>query len=164
MAHVIAVIGCGNVNRSDDGAGPEVVRALSHRAIAQDSRIKLLDAATDGMAVMFAARNCASLILVDACRSGATPGAVFEVPGAELACRHPPAMSLHDFRWDHALFAGRRLFAAAFPVDVSVLLIEAETTALGIGLSAPVARAAAAVADRVESRLRECLQEVALCR
>ena len=89
--------------------------------------MQLLDAGTDGMAVMFAARGCRSLIVVDACRSGSEPGAIFEVPGAELEQRYQPTLNLHDFRWDHALHAGRAIFGEEFPDDVVVLLIEAET-------------------------------------
>jgi hydrogenase maturation protease len=157
----IAIIGCGNPNRSDDGVGPEVVQALASRAVCKDSRVRLLDAGTDGMAVMFAARGCRTLIIVDACRTGSAPGAVFEVPGAELEQRHQPSLTLHDFRWDHALFAGRRIFAGAFPEDVTVLLIEIGTTALGIGLSPCVIDAADTVADRIEALVRLRLPETA---
>jgi hydrogenase maturation protease len=155
MAHVspVAVIGCGNSTRSDDGVGPQVVQILSTR-LSGESRIRLLDAGTDGMAVMFAARGCRSLVIIDACRTGSAPGAVFEVPGAELEQRQPPSLTLHDFRWDHALFAGRRMYGAAFPTDVTVLLVEADSTAFGIGLSPAVAAAAEKVADRVEQLLR----------
>jgi hydrogenase maturation protease len=149
---MIVVIGCGNPNRSDDGVGPEVVRALRVRG-ARDG-VRLLDAGTDGMAVMFAARGCRTLIILDACRSGSEPGAIFEVPGAELALSYQPSLNLHDFRWDHALHAGRVMLRDEFPADVTVLLIEAENIDLGIGLSPPVSAAAAKVVDRVEELIR----------
>src|SRR5689334_8840650 len=82
---MIAVIGCGNASRGDDAAGPDVLRSLRVRGKCRDARVHLLDAGTDGMAVMFAARGCDSLIIIDACRSGSEPGALFEVPGTELA-------------------------------------------------------------------------------
>jgi hydrogenase maturation protease len=155
---MIAVIACGNANRSDDGAGPEVLRALRARAVGGEAPdLCLLDAGTDGMAVMFAARGCRSLIIVDACRSGSEPGAVFEVPGAELDRPYTPALNLHDFRWDHALHAGRMIFRDDFPADVVVLLIEAETVELGIGLSRPVAAAVDKVVARVEGLIEERL-------
>lgn len=149
---MIAVIGCGNLNRSDDGVGAEILRALAQRGRTRDAR--LLDAGTDGMAVMFAARGCRTLIVVDACRSGSPPGAVFEVPGAELEERQAAALTTHDFRWDHALFAGRRIYGEDFPDDVTVLLVEAETVALGTGLSPRVAAAAATVVERIETLVR----------
>jgi hydrogenase maturation protease len=150
---MIAVIGCGNPNRSDDGVGPEVVRAL--RGCGEGGGVRLLDAGTDGMAVIFAARGCRTLIIIDACRSGSEPGAIFEVPGAELALPYQPSLNLHDFRWDHALHAGRMMLRDEFPNDVTVLLIEAETIDFGVGLSPAVSAAAAKVADRVERLIRE---------
>jgi hydrogenase maturation protease len=114
----------------------------------------LIDAGTDGMAAMFAARGCHSLIIVDACRTEAPPGAVFEVPGTELEQSYMPAFNLHDFRWDHALHAGRQIFRDAFPSDVVILLIEAETVIFGSDLSAPVSQAAAIVVDRITELVR----------
>jgi hydrogenase maturation protease len=131
---MITVIGCGNANRSDDGAGPAVVRALRQRGTAYPD-VKLLDAGTDGMAVMFAARGSCTLIVVDACRSGAAPGAIFAVPGSVLEQDYRPALNLHDFRWNHALAAGRRMFGREFPRDLTVFLIEAENLGLGVALS-----------------------------
>jgi hydrogenase maturation protease len=157
---MIAVIGCGNSNRCDDGAGPAVLRALAARGLAQElPRVHLLDAGTDGMAVMFAARGCRTLVVVDACRSGAPPGAIFEVPGAELEQCHQPSLSLHDFRWNHALYAGRRMYGENFPADVTVLLIEAGNLELGIGLSPAVADAADRVVDRIGALVRSRLQD-----
>jgi hydrogenase maturation protease len=106
------------------------------------------------MAVMFAAKGCSSLIVIDACRSGSEPGAIFEVPGSELEQPYQPALNLHDFRWDHALHAGRAIFKEAFPDDVVVLLIEAESVAFGLGLSPSVSAAVGKVAARVDALIR----------
>ncbi|RJF86392.1 hydrogenase maturation protease [Oleomonas cavernae] len=153
---MIAVIGCGNPNRSDDGAGAGVLHLLKARGVgAGREDIRLLDAGTDGMSVMFAARGCRALIIIDAARSGSTPGDLFEVPGAELEQSHKPTLTLHDFRWDHALFAGRKIYGQDFPADVTVLLIEAASLDFGIGLSAPVSAAVERAADRVELLLAE---------
>jgi len=147
---MIAVIGCGNANRSDDGAGPQVLRVLKERHAGFDSDdVRLLDAGTDGMAVMFAARGCETLIVVDACRTGAEPGMTYEVPGERLEQSHTAAFTLHDFRWDHALFAGRKIFGQEFPKDVTAILIEAQSLDFGIGLSPPVHAAVDAVAERI---------------
>jgi len=151
---IITVIGCGNPNRSDDGVGPEVIRLLgSRRALQHDRCLQLLDAGTDGMTVMFAARGCTTLFLVDACRTGAEPGAVFEVPGSEVEAREPHSLGLHDFRWDHAIFDGRRIYADNFPSDVVVFLIEAHNVGFGIGLSPQVQEAALRVTDLIEQQV-----------
>jgi hydrogenase maturation protease len=155
---MIVVVGCGNANRSDDGVGPEVVRALKDRGAGrQPEQVRLIDAGTDGMAAMFVARGCRSLIIVDACRSGSEPGAIFELPGHEVERSYAPTLNLHDFRWDHALHAGRKIFREDFPSDVAVLLVEAETVAFGIGLSPVVSAAAARVVERIEGLIQERL-------
>ena len=152
---MICVIGCGNPNRLDDGVGPDVVRALMARDLPHTpAELRLIDAGTDGMAAMFAARGCTSLFIVDACRSGSAPGAIFEVPGAELEQSYKPVLNLHDFRWDHALYAGRKIFRDQFPTDVTVLLIEAQSVEPGLGLSPRVACAAAKVVERLEALIR----------
>lgn len=136
------------------------MRALKERLGDREPEVLLLDAGTDGMAVMFAARGCRSLIVVDACRSGSEPGAVFEVPGTELQQRYQPSLNLHDFRWDHALHAGRAIYGADFPDDVVVMLIEAADVDFGLGLSPQVAKAVTRVAARVEELVEERLGQV----
>ena len=140
---MLAVIGCGNSNRCDDGAGVFVAQALQrHLRSRPRDDVRVFDAGTGGMDVMFHARGAARLIVVDASCSGSPPGAIFEVPGEELRREHAPSFSLHDFRWEHALAAGRLIFREQFPSDVSVILIEAQSLGLGLELTPPVRAAA----------------------
>lgn len=145
---MIAVVGCGNLTRQDDGAGPEVIRTLRDHGLDRPG-VKLLDAGTDGMSVMFAARGCQTLIIVDAARGGAEPGAIYEVPGNEVERTYSTGLNLHDFRWDAALHAGRQIFRESFPTKVTVFLIEAADLGFGIGLSPAVAASAMTVANRI---------------
>ena len=151
---MLTIIGCGNLNRCDDAAGIRVVqRLLDDFDGAPPAGVQLFDAGTNGMEVMFQARGSEALILIDACRSGSEPGAIFEVPGEELAARPTPSYNLHDFRWDHALFAGRQIFADDFPDEVAVYLIEAASLDLGIGLSPAVEQAVDQVVDKLKARI-----------
>jgi hydrogenase maturation protease len=151
---MLTIIGCGNPNRSDDGAGVEVVRRLADALGDKYSdRLRIFDAGTDGMGVMFKARGATSLILVDACRSGSDAGAVFEVPGHEFEGVPPPSLNLHDFRWDHALYAGRRIFREEFPTDILVYLIESQVLSPGLGLSVAVEKATNLVVERLQQRI-----------
>lgn len=151
---MLVVIGCGNANRSDDGVGVVVAQALQRRLSEQPrAGVKVFDGGTGGMDVMFQARGASRLVIVDASRSGSEPGAVFEVPGEELQADYEPSLSLHDFRWDHALAAGRRIFREQFPREVSVWLIEAQSLDFGLELSAPVRAAAARVIERLAGEI-----------
>jgi len=149
---MLAIIGCGNPNRADDGAGVAVVRLLQ-RQLGARGDVRVLDAGTDGMAVMFGARGADSLVVVDACQSGSPPGAIFEVPGEAVAQPHAPSLNLHDFRWDHALYAGRKMLGDAFPTDVTAFLIEARSVGFGLALSPEVEAAVVEVASRIAGRV-----------
>ena len=147
---MLCVVGCGNSTRSDDGVGVYVAQAL--RAQLQRSpqpNVLVFDAGTGGMDVMFQARGARRLIIVDASRSGSEAGAIFRVPGRELESEPDTGFSLHDFRWQHALTAGRKIFGADFPSDVTVYLIEAESFEFGLKLSAPVLLSADLVVDEI---------------
>jgi hydrogenase maturation protease len=150
----LVIIGCGNLNRCDDAAGVRVIQLLQQRfGDTRRADVKLFDAGTGGMEVMFQARGAKSLIIIDACRSGSDAGAIFRLPGSEINSVHQPAYSLHDFRWDHAVHAGRQIFGAAFPSDLTVYLIEAGSLQFGTELTAPVSRAVGEVCEHIAQRI-----------
>lgn len=147
LSPTTAVIGCGNANRSDDGIGSFVIGLLRERQLGEE--VALFDGGTDGMGVMYRARGVSRLIIVDARVPSGNPGAIYEVPGRALEAQPQQSLNLHDFRWDHALYAGRQIYRDAFPKDVSVFLIEAESLALGLDISERVVEAGRMVADRI---------------
>ena len=151
---MFTVIGCGNPNRSDDGVGTVVARKLLEKYSDQSvSDLQIFDAGTDGMGVMFQAKGSSSLIIVDACTTGEEPGAIYAVPGTELEGKPPDSYNLHDFRWDHALYAGRQIFKDEFPGDVLVYLIQAKSLDFGLGLSSEVEKAATKVISKISTTI-----------
>ncbi len=142
------MIGCGNPARSDDGAGVEVIRRLKARPAAPG--VEYIDAGTSGMDVMFRVRGAAHVLIVDACRSGSEPGALFRLPAREAMTATEHGYSLHGMRWDHALYAGHKMFGDAFIDQAEVILIEAQHVAFGLELSAAVQLAVCKVVDLVE--------------
>jgi hydrogenase maturation protease len=147
---MLIVIGCGNPARSDDGAGVEVVHRLLARLGANNDTLRLIDAGTSGMDVMYQVRGAKRVIIVDSCRSGSEPGAVFRLPASEAQTRGEHGFSLHGLRWDHALYAGSRMFGEDFLRDTEVFLIEAQSLDFGIGLSAAVEQAVERVIGEIE--------------
>ncbi|HEY0163678.1 MAG TPA: hydrogenase maturation protease [Edaphobacter sp.] len=142
------VIGCGNLLRGDDAAGPIFVRRLWEHGLPQG--VRCADGGTGGMDVAFQMRGVPEVILVDACSSGSEPGALFRVPGAELEHLPPlTGINLHCFRWDHALAFARWLLKDEYPDNITVYLVEAEQLEFGAPLSPPV--------DKALSRLEETL-------
>ena len=135
-AHTL-IIGCGNILRGDDAVGPVLVRHLWERGLPDG--VICADGGTGGMDVAFKMRGMRRVILVDACATGATPGTLYRVPGAELE-ELPPldGINLHAFKWNHALAFARWLLKDDYPEDVAVYLIEAATLDVGAPLSPAV--------------------------
>lgn len=147
---MLTIIGCGNLNRCDDGVGVLIAQRLQRQLQAHPlAAVRVFDCGTAGIDVMFQARGSDELIIIDASQTGSPAGAVYEVPGAELEQLPEPSYNLHDFRWDHAIAAGRQIFKEAFPKQVTVYLIEAARLDFGWELS-PAVQAAA---DTVYAKL-----------
>ena len=147
------IIGCGNLLRGDDAAGPEVVRRLTARGLPDG--VGCVDAATAGIDVALAMRSVPHVIVVDACRSGSPPGTLIELRGAEVEQLPPPSgISVHALRWDHALAFARWRLADEYPARVTVLLIEGERFEYGEPLSPAVEEGVERVCTRI---LREML-------
>lgn len=155
---MLAIIGCGNLNRSDDGVGVLVAQHLQRYLIEHPApNIRVYDCGTGGMEVMFQARGCTELIIIDASCSGSEPGAVFEVPGDELVELPEPGYSLHDFRWHHAIASGRKIFPSEFPLDVTVYLIEAANLDFGWELTPIVEKAVNIVCEKIVERMQRTI-------
>ncbi|CQD23001.1 hydrogenase maturation protease [Mycobacterium lentiflavum] len=146
----VLVVGCGNLLRGDDGVGPVLVRHLWERGMPDG--LRLVDGGTAGMDVAFQMRGAERVVIVDASATGAAPGTIYRVPGAELA-ELPPLQGLHthSFRWDHAIAFARWALADACPSDITVFLIEAADVAMGADLSPPVTAAMEQVIAMIEA-------------
>ncbi len=159
---MLTVIGCGNTNRTDDGVGVCVVRRLQALTARAGSRgVRIVDAGISGVEAMLEAVGSTALVFVDANSGGGAPGTIVELRGEQIEETGSGGVSLHDFRWDHALRLGRELYKDAIPDDVTVYLIEAATVDYGTELSAPVAAAADTVVDVIWQRIRDADNEPA---
>jgi hydrogenase maturation protease len=145
----VLVVGCGNLLRGDDGVGPILVRHLWENGVPEGAR--LVDGGTAGMDVAFQMRGAERVVIVDAAATGAAPGTVYRVPGAELEDL-PPLQGLHthSFRWDHAIAFARWALGDACPTDITVFLIEASGVGLGADLTEPVESAMEQVIGIIE--------------
>lgn len=157
---MLTVIGCGNLNRCDDAVG--VIIAQKLQDIFKDkslANLQIYDCGTAGMEVMFQARGSEKLIIIDACTTDSEPGTIYKVPGEELEELPEPSYSLHDFRWDNALAAGRKIFKEEFPNDVTVYLIEAENLGLGLEISPSLKDSVQNVIESIEEDINNFCSE-----
>ncbi|MBF2065914.1 MAG: hydrogenase maturation protease [Calothrix sp. C42_A2020_038] len=150
---MIAIIGCGNLNRSDDAVGVIIAQRLQQYFLQNPNpNVRVYDCGTAGIEVMFFARNSTKLIIIDASSTGSQPGAVYKIPGEELETLPNRSYNLHNFRWDNAIASGRQIFED-FPKDVIVYLIEAANLNFGWELSPVVQHAADFVFEEIVKSL-----------
>lgn len=82
-AERLLVIGIGNLDRGDDGAGRVLARRLS---ALRPAGVDIIEHGGEATSLLALIENRDSVILVDACRSGAGPGTVqcFDISAAPL--------------------------------------------------------------------------------
>lgn len=135
----ILVIGVGNPDRGDDGAGPEVAARLGAQGV------RIVEHGGDGLALIELWEGHSAVVIVDAMVTGARPGTIrrFDAAAGPLP-REAFAVSSHAFGLAEAVETARAL--GRLPETVVVYGIEGESFTLGAGLSGRVERACRRVA------------------
>lgn len=113
----------------------------------------MVDGGTAGLDTAFQMRGAARVVIVDAARTGASPGTIYRIPAQEVA-ELPPldGLNTHSFRWDHALAFSAWLLGPSRPSDIVVYLIEGASFEPGEPLTPDVAAALEQVADLLEEK------------
>ena len=143
------VIGVGNPDRGDDGAGPAVARLL------RDTLLGAVDVVEDGgemTGLVERLTDATEVVLVDAAVSGAPSGTVrrFDAVAAPLP-QGCVGVSSHGFGLAAAIELARTL--GRLPPRCIVYAIEGTCFAPGAPLSPPVAAAVNDVAARVRTEI-----------
>lgn len=139
------IIGVGNPDRGDDAAGRAVARLLRQTP---PIGVEIVEQDGEATALLAALDDAAAVFIVDACASGARPGAVLRfnaaagpLPGKTFA------LSSHGFGLAEAVELARAL--GQLPSTCMVYAIEGGSFETGAPLSPPVAAAAASLAERL---------------
>jgi hydrogenase maturation protease len=143
------VVGVGNDLRGDDAAGLEVARRVRRAA---PPGVEVLEASGDGAALMDLWAGADLAVVVDACVSGAEPGAVRRLDAASGPL--PAAFasrSTHAFGLAEAVEMARAL--GRLPARLVVFAIEGGDFEAGAGLTPAVARAVREAGDAVLAEL-----------
>ena len=145
------VIGIGNQDRGDDGAGLEVARRLRQRA--PDNAV-VLECAGEASCLMQSWRGRPRVILVDAASGSGRPGSVHRYDA-----RHDPLptgtlhASTHSWGVAEAVELARAL--GELPPETVIYAIEGRSFGLGHWLSPEVQAAAGEVVERVLTELED---------
>ncbi|MGA3055928.1 MAG: hydrogenase maturation protease [Candidatus Korobacteraceae bacterium] len=149
----IVIIGVGNEYRSDDGAGIAVARRL--RALFPTG-VTILEESGEGAALMQAWQGATWVMLVDAVRSGASPGTIHRLDAR--AAPMPAGFfhySTHAFSVAEAVELARSL--DQLPPHLVVYGIEGANFAACVELSPAVEQAVEAVVERLAQEVTSAL-------
>ncbi len=139
------VIGVGNFDRGDDGAGRAVARLLADR---DDSGLVVRESSGEATSLLDAWAGFDDVVVVDACLGAGPPGSIHCIAADEAArvatLRHA---SSHALGVADAIGLARVL--GALPAHLVIYAIEARRSAEGEGLSPEVDRAVREVAALV---------------
>jgi hydrogenase maturation protease len=145
------VLGIGNTERGDDGAGRAVARLLRHML---SGGVEIVEQDGEATALLDKLDGASAAYLIDACVSNAPPGTIHRVDANHAPLPQASSdLSTHGFGLAAAIELGRTL--GGLPPRTIVYAIEAESFAAGAPLSEAVATATVIVADRIRSEIEE---------
>jgi hydrogenase maturation protease len=130
----IAVLGLGNLMRTDDGAGLKAARR-----VLEDSRlpreVQVIEGGAMGLDLLYSLEGITHLLALDAVETGAEPGARSRFAGQELV-HLPVGKSVHRLGFADLLDALKLLGEGTD--EVVLLGIQPESTGWGVTLSPAV--------------------------
>jgi hydrogenase maturation protease len=145
------VLGMGNPILSDDGLGLVVARRLRELPMPQD--VEVAESEVGGLRLLELVRDFTKVVIIDALRSGDTPGAIKRLDADQFRGGHRYG-SAHSIHLGTVLELGREL-GLPMPGEVIVYTVEAlDVETFGEQLSAPVAAAAERLVGLIGEELR----------
>lgn len=135
------LVGLGSEGRGDDGVGLQVVRDLRGRL---PPDVDLVECRGDPLALLDSWEGRSLAVIVDAVRSGGSPGSVIELRSAERLPASSPVTSTHGVSLAEALALGGAV--GRMPRAWRLVGVEVADLTSGHPLSAPV-RAALPAAE-----------------
>jgi hydrogenase maturation protease len=130
----IAILGLGNLMRTDDAVGMLAIQEL-RRDVRLPRFVAVIEGGTLGLDLLHPLNGVTHLLALDAVDAGAAPGTLLRFAGEEIADL-PVSKSVHLLGFSD-LIAAMRLTGSA-PWEVVVLGVQPEETGWGTALTASV--------------------------
>jgi hydrogenase maturation protease len=128
----VLVLGVGNVLMGDDSIGVRVVDEIGRRFHLPEG-VEILDGGTSGMELLSYISGRKYLIIVDAIKSGLTPGTVVKVEGEDVPVKFMTRISPHQLGLSDVLAAAT--VSGQLPENMVLFGIEPKRVELGFDLS-----------------------------
>jgi len=108
MSSSVVIIGVGNLLAGDDGIGVRAAHLLAARDDLPDG-VRVLDGGVVGMDLLVQIEVHEKVVLLDAVRTGASPGELHRIPLEDVPKTVFPEVSVHELGVGHLLFVARTL-------------------------------------------------------
>jgi hydrogenase maturation protease len=151
----VTLLGIGNVDMGDDGAGVEVVRRLG--ASADEFGASAIEGGMGGMGLLRHFLEADALVVVDAIDTGAEPGAIFRFDPDEAGVTHLRSNNIHGMGLPYLLTNARLL---GHDPEVVVYAVQVADVCRE-GLSPVVAKACERVCEFAAEELRRMTERSA---
>ena len=130
------VLGIGNTILTDEAAGVRVVEARE-RGYALPANVLAIDGGTSGMEMIEDLSDLDFLIVVDVVKTGAAPGTVVKIDGADIPVFFRSKLSPHQIALPDVLASLELL--GTMPREIIVLGVEPISLELGMEMTTTVA-------------------------
>jgi hydrogenase maturation protease len=145
----IAILGIGNLLRSDDGVGLQVIEALRQEKLGDT--VGLFEGLS-GLDIFDAIKGYDKIIIVDAIQTGSLPGSIHSLSLDDLKKKQ----AIHSFSTHlnidflSMIELAKKLFPEKIPEDVIIMAVEAEDiTTISDKCTPKVARAIQKVIEKI---------------
>jgi hydrogenase maturation protease len=153
----IAILGLGNLMRTDDAVGMLAIQQL--RADPRFPRsVSLIEGGTLGLDLLYPLDGITHLLALDAIDAGARPGTLLRYSGQEIADL-PISKSVHLLGFSDLIGAMRLVDSA--PSEIIVLGVQPEETDWGTQLTSKVETALTVLAECAISQVTQWMDDIA---
>lgn len=145
------VLGIGNTILSDEAAGVRTVEALEQAYQIPDN-VLVIDGGTSGMEMIEDLSDLDFLLVIDVVLTGAAPGTLVKIAGAEIPVFFRDKLSPHQIGLPDVLASLELL--DAIPKEIVVLGVEPISLELGLDMTPTVAATIPELVHRAVTELR----------
>jgi len=149
----IRIVGFGNKYRSDDGIGIKVIEELEKIDFFKD--VEIIDGGTSGTDLIFLAKGCRKIIIVDAIDTGTHTEEVLCVhvdDVEEFIKKDCKSLSLHDLNLSDIL---RLIKALGIDTDISIIGVKPKNINFGEKLSPEIENKIPQIISRIKEEINK---------
>ncbi len=153
MTPTIAVLGLGNLMRTDDALGMLAIEQLREYA-ELPAEVRLIEGGTLGLDLLHSLWGITHLVAIDAVDVGSTPGTLVRFSGPQIADL-PVSKSVHLLGFSDLIGVMRLMNAA--PEEIVLLGVQPESTDWGTELTSKVKAAQESLLEAIAAQVADWL-------